>query len=262
MRTILLALFAILLASLQGCVSVGKGNSAVEDALTPTGEKSERYRARLATELAASYLQRQQYSIALEELANATTYDSNYSPAYNVMGLVYHGLSEDIKAEEAFRRATRIDPNNAEAHNNFGWFLCRTKRERESLDAFELALKNPLYNTPELALFSAATCSQRIGLIKIAEQYYKRLLEVSPNTAVAYYGLLDIAYKTARYSEAKAFMQSAFNLSEAPAKVLWQGICVAKKMSDKQAELTYLNQLSTRYAESTELRRARNGDCD
>jgi type IV pilus assembly protein PilF len=242
-----------------------KDNSAVEAALTPSGEASERVRARLATQLAAGYLQRQQYNVALEELANATRADSGYSPAYDVMGLVYHGLNENEKAEIAFRRAISIDANNAEAHNNFAWFLCRTKRERESLDIFEKALRNPLYATPDIALYTAATCAQKAGLIKAAEDYYKRLLQIVPRAAIAYYGLLDIAIKTARFDEAKIYAQSALNLGEAPAKILEQAVCVARRVSDKQAELHALNQLSSRFANSDEYRRVRmstNTHCD
>ena len=37
--------------------------------------------------------------------------------------------------EEAFRKALSISPDDSDTLNNYGWFLCQTKRERETIAA-------------------------------------------------------------------------------------------------------------------------------
>ena len=74
-----------------------------------------------------------QYKIALDELRKAIMADSGYGPAYNVYGLVYMDLAEDKLAEENFRRAIELNPNNSDARTNFGWFLCTRGRTTQVL---------------------------------------------------------------------------------------------------------------------------------
>lgn len=109
----------------------------------PTGDRLET--ARLRTELAFNYFQRGQMAVALEEIKAALAADPDYGTAFNVLGLINMDLGENAKADEAFRKALTILPNDSDALNNYGWFLCQTKRERESIDRFMQALKNPLY---------------------------------------------------------------------------------------------------------------------
>ena len=68
---------------------------------------ADRVRARVHTELAASYFELGNIPVALEEAKEALRADANYGPAHNVMGLVYAQLKEDRLAEESFRRASR-----------------------------------------------------------------------------------------------------------------------------------------------------------
>ena len=80
------------------------------------------------------------------------------------------------KAEQNFERALALAPNDPEIHHNWGWYLCQHKREREALAQFELAVRNPLYRTPEIALVNAGRCAQAIGDVRAAEGYFRRAL--------------------------------------------------------------------------------------
>ena len=108
-----------------------------------------RNRARMHTELAAAYFERGNMGVALEELRIALAADPNYAPAYNVLGLVHMDLNENPQAQQSFERALRIAPNDPDINHNYGWFLCQTGREEQSMRYFLAALKNPLYTTPQ-----------------------------------------------------------------------------------------------------------------
>ena len=110
-------------------------------------------------------------------------------------------LGERPKAEENFRRALELAPQDSEIRQNCGWYLCTNGRARESIPEFEAAVRNPLYRTPEIALINAGKCSAAVGEVAQAETYFRRALQASPGNAIAAYNLALVAYKAARYDE-------------------------------------------------------------
>ena len=118
---------------------------------------------KLHTELAAGYYERGQMDVALDELNEAVEARSRHAPTYNIYGLVYAVLRRDSKAEQNFQRALELAPNDSDIRHNWGWYLCTHEREREALAQFDIAMRNPLYKTPEIALVNAGRCSASIG---------------------------------------------------------------------------------------------------
>ena len=90
---------------------------------------------------------------------------------YNIYGLVYAMLGENAKAEENFRQAIALAPNDSDIRANWGAYLCATGRAREAMPEFEQVLRDPLYRTPEIALINAGKCSVAIGETKRADEY-------------------------------------------------------------------------------------------
>ena len=153
------------------------------------GSGDGRQRAEIHTELAAGYYERAQMNVALEELAIAEKFDPTYPRIYNLYGLVYAVMGELPRAEAQFKRALELAPNDAETRHNWGWYLCTHGRERESIAEFEVAIRNPLYRTPEIALVNAGKCSAAIGEVAAADQYFRRALQMRPNDPAAAYNL-------------------------------------------------------------------------
>ena len=153
-------LFAL---DLAGCATHSASSSGQQ--VTTRAQAS----AKVHTELAASYYERAQLGVALEELGKALRAEPNYAPAYNVRGLVNMALHEDRQAEEDFQRSLQLDNSDAGTHNNYGWFLCQRGKERDSIKQFMEALKNPLYATPEKSYVNAGVCSKKSGNARDAE---------------------------------------------------------------------------------------------
>src|SRR5450755_253472 len=219
-------------------------------------------RARMHTELAGGYYERGQMAVAIEELNFAVATDPNYAPAYNTYGLVYAMLGEDRKAEQSFQRALELAPNDSDIHHNWGWYLCQHKREREALAQFEIAVQNSLYRTPEIALVNAGRCAQTIGEVRLAETYFRRALAAQPGNALASYGLSLIAYKEARYDEARQRMRTVMQTTTAPPEAIYLGLCIERKLGDRQAELSYIAQLRNRFPDSIETKAITTEACE
>jgi type IV pilus assembly protein PilF len=254
----------VALALLAGCNSTPKAPEPPQVQATIPAQQpaSPAERARMHTELAGGYYERGQMAIAIEELNLAVATDPNYAPAYNTYGLVYAVLGNDSKAEQSFQRALALAPNDSDVHHNWGWYLCQHKREREALGQFEIAVSNSLYRTPEIALVNAGRCAQTIGDVRAAESYFRRALAVQPGNALASYGLALIAYKEARYDEARKWMRPAVQTTTPPPEALYLGVCVERKLGDSQAELSYVSQLRNRYPNSAETRAVTTESCE
>ncbi|MFO1309199.1 MAG: type IV pilus biogenesis/stability protein PilW [Burkholderiales bacterium] len=225
-------------------------------------EATPRYKAELRTELAAGYFERGQYDVALEELAEAIKFDPTYPQIYNVYGLVYTELGDERKAEEYFRRGLDLAPTDSEIRHNWGWYLCTHGKPRESIAEFEAALRNPLYKTPETALINAGKCSAAAGDTAAADQYLRRALALKPGNPVAAYNLALLSYRGGRVDEARALMRLVMAQTAPPPEALYLGMCIERRLSDSQAEQSYVTQLKNRYPNSAEARAIPTGACE
>jgi type IV pilus assembly protein PilF len=240
-------LVMILLAGLSaGCASTGRDAQKLNSA---DAEAS----AKIHTELAAAYYGEQRYGVALDELKIALSMNGKYAPAYDVRGLVHMALLEDKKAEADFERSLELDNKNSGTRNNYGWFLCQRGREKESMEQFMEAVKNPLYATPEKAYLNAGLCAKKSGKIVEAENYLQKALFLQPKMAEALLGMAELSYAKGDYAGAKSFFlrvsRVGVNLS---ASDLLLAIRVERKLGDKNSEASYKLQLRKRYPDSRE----------
>jgi type IV pilus assembly protein PilF len=225
-------------------------------------EASPQQRAQIRVDLAAGYYERGQMDIALQELAEATRLDPTNPRIYNVYGLVYTVMGDKAKAEENFRKAVELAPNDSDIRHNWGAFLCTTGRAREGIAELDKALTDPLYRTPEIALINAGKCSAQIGEYGRAERYFRQALTASPNNPVAAYNLALLAFREAHYDQARAWMRPVMQQPSPPPEALYLGMCIERKQGDRQAELSYSSQLRNRFPDSAEAKALPDGKCE
>ncbi|HLP99019.1 MAG TPA: type IV pilus biogenesis/stability protein PilW [Sideroxyarcus sp.] len=239
----------LIVSLLAGCASSGGGSGGTPQVDATRAQAI----ARIHTELAAAYYERAQYGVSLQEIGVALQADADYAPAYTVRALVRMALREDEQAEADFRKSLKLDENNSEAHNNYGWFLCQRGREKESFKQFELALRNPLYATPEMAYVNLGVCLKKAGMLKEAESNLQRALILRPGMPEALYGMADWSYTTKDYVGAKSyFLRFSQGVSDLSAEQLWLAVRIERKMRDRNSEASYALQLRKRFPDSRE----------
>lgn len=216
-------------------------------------------RAKVHTELGAMYLQRGNVAVALDEGKIALQADAGYAPAHNLMGLAYMQLGENSAAEDSFRQALRLAPQDPEINNNYGWFLCRTERERQALGYFNTAIKSPLYATPALANTNAGICLLRLKEDDQAALYFARSLQFEPGNVQARYSLADIAYRRGEFLEARQHLATLHQQTEPLAISLWLAIRVEHALGDRLAEARLGAQLRKNFAASPEYQKFKQG---
>jgi len=256
LRSTLYAVLALACGAFYGCAQNPGSSSTQADTVetgTMSGEAGDpRNRARIHTELASAYFERGNMGVALEELRIAIAADPNYAPSYNVLGLVHMDLRENGVAQQHFERGLRIAPNDPDLNNNYGWFLCQTGREAQSIAYFLAALKNPLYNTPARSYVNAGLCSVKINNDRDAVDYFERALRNSPDNQQALLNLASVQYKRGQMETARGLILRFNRLIEPTAESLWLALRIEHKLGDRSAESTLAAQLRRRFPGSPE----------
>lgn len=207
-------------------------------------------RAKLHAELGALYFQSGNLIVALEELTIAISINPNYAPAYSTRGVVLYHINEFESADKDFRRALSLDEKDPEISNNYGWFLCHTGKEKEAIVYFQRAIKNPLYQTPELAYLNLGRCHARIGDLDLAEESIRRTLRFTPNNPQALLELASISYKRRNYDAAREHLRNVVRLSDLDAEGLWLYLRVERRLGDRNAEDSFAAQLRRKFPDS------------
>jgi type IV pilus assembly protein PilF len=220
---------------------------------TPSEDTQSYKSAKVHTELAGLYYQRAQLGIAMDEVTQAVQANPDYAPAYGVRGLVHMALREDKEADEDFRKSLNLDSSDSDTQNNYGWFLCQRGREKESIQHFMAAIKNPMYATPGVAYLNAGLCSRKAGNTKDAEDFLLRALQVQPDSTQAMFALADLNFDNGDYSAAKRYFDSfAQRTDQLTPEQLWLGFRINRKVGDRNSEASYAMQLRNRFPDARE----------
>lgn len=217
--------------------------------------------AKIHTELAAEYFYRGQVDVAIEEITEALKAQSNYAPAYNVLGLINMTLNDDKKALESFERGLRISPKNSEIHNNFGWFLCQRVPARMdgAINHFLIAAKDPLYLTPEMSYSNAGICEIKRQNYNEARSYFNKALSLQPGYLPAAIGLIDLDLQSGFLAEAKTKLLLMLQNNAPTPEILLIAIKIEHAMGNQLAADSYSYQLQKHFPESKEAAAIREG---
>lgn len=245
---------------LTACAGGPSVQPASEQAVSQQPATSDvRNRAKIHTELGSLYLQDQRFGVAIEEARIAIEADPSYAPAYNLLALVHMFLQETPQADEHFRHALRIAPADPEINNNYGWFLCQSGRERQSIEHFMVAVKNPLYSTPSRPLANLGLCYQKLKDDKAAEEFFLKALRADNASAQAMFGLGEVYYRNGRPYEARKQVADLHKLGEPNARSAWLALLIERKIGDREAEARYNSILRRKFQESPEYQKLMQG---
>ncbi len=225
-------------------------------------EGDPRTRAQARTDLAAGYYRNGQLAVALEEARRSVVIDPNFAETYGLLGLIFMEMNERRDAEENFQRALKLDAANAELNNNYGFFLCNSGRERESIEYFDRAIRDPLYRTPARANQNAGACLMRVKEYSGAERYLRRSFELDAGTAVPKFLLSQLYLATGQVEKATFYYNILAKSVESSAESLWLGLRVARANADLRTETQLANELKQRFPAAPETAALARGDFD
>ncbi|MFZ2648647.1 MAG: type IV pilus biogenesis/stability protein PilW [Burkholderiaceae bacterium] len=258
------AMAAWALAALGGCASTAGGPAdESRDRITASDESDASKRARVRLELASAYFGRGQMEYALDQVKLAIQADPTQSEAFNLRGLIYANLGDDRLAEESFRRALQLNPGDADAMQNFGWYLCQRKRFNEAHVQFEQALAAPRYRDSARTSLTQGICYSQAGQLDKAERSLVRANEFDPSNLSAAFNLADVLYQRKEYERARFYVRRVNTSSEvATAQSLWLAVRIENRLGQLRARQDLGQQLRRRFPDSREASAFERGNYD
>ena len=257
------ALAAVAAVMLAGCAGTQTSTEPMLESAGIAGDVGDpRNRAKVHTELGALYYGRGNMAVALEELRIASAADPNYPLTYSMFGLVYMELREHRLAQTNFERGLQLSPTDPDINHNYGWFLCQTGRENESIKYFMQAVRNPLYPAPWRSYSAAGICSMRKNNLKEAEEVFQRALQQEPDDTASLLQLGQIRYRQGGLEEARKLVGRYNKIVEPTPESLWLALRVERKLGERVAEASFANQLRRRFSASREYQQLQRGEYD
>lgn len=174
-------------------------------------------------------------------------------------GLVYERLNDMPKAERAYSAGYRLGKGNPNIQNTYAGFLCRTGKAVAGEKLFDQVARNPLYQTPEVALVNAGVCVRGTGDVVDAERYFTRALAIRPNLPEAMLQLGNIAFDRGDAAQARDIVQHYLAVNPASPEVLWLGFRAERKLGDPTAAVVYARRVQTEFPDSDQAQMMRSG---
>jgi type IV pilus assembly protein PilF len=248
---------AIAAATLLGACAMPKPPAAPanesRDRITASDEPETQKRARARMDLALAYFGRGQVTTALDQVKQAIAADPLYGEAFNLRGLIYSNLGDVVLAEESFRRALQLNPRDADAMHNYGWFLCQHKRYGESSLQFNQALAAPQYRGSPRTLLAMGLCQAFAGQLAESDATLSRAYELDPGNPLTGTNLSEVLFKRGEYERARFYIRRVNAMPDVSnAQTLWLAARIENKLGNQQGALEFGNELRNRFPRSRE----------
>lgn len=210
--------------------------------------------ARLNARLGIEYMKQGQVAIAREKIDKALQQNPRDPGVQMSAGLLYEQLREPKVAERHYRQALKLEPDNPEAQNALGAFLCRNGQAKRGEEVFLEAARNPLYRTPEVAYTNAGVCARRNGRLDKSEEYLRLAVSQRSQYSEALLQMAGVSFERGNFLQARAFLQRYLGMAPASAEVLLLGYQVEKALGDAAAADDFAGRLRRQFPNSPESR--------
>ena len=230
MKRLLTVLTLLLLAA---CASTGTAPTAEREIKTDSDQTDGERRAGIRLELAQGYFSRGQFNTALDELKLALQAKPDMREAVNLRGLIYASMGENQLAEDAFRRALVVYPNDPDTLHNYGWFMCQQQRWETSDALFDQALAQPTYRAPARTLLAKGVCEARAGRMLVAEKTLARAFELDPSSPAVAVNLSEVLFRNHELERARFYVKRVNGQPEqVNAQSLWLQLRIERKLGN------------------------------
>ena len=213
--------------------------------------------AEINTRLGIGYLERGEYQTALEKLQIALNHDPDHVPAHLGAALIYEQINDSSRAGQHYRRAVRLAPNDGGTLNSYGVYLCRQGEYRLAEQQFMAAVRDPFYDTPQVAWANAGTCARRNGELETANQHLRRAVEIDPQYPDPLYHLAETYYQQGEAFRARAFLQRFEAVADPEPGALLLGYRIESKLDNHSDANQYASRLEREFPDSSQTRELR-----
>lgn len=238
---------------MAGCVAPPPATGDSKDRITDSDQTDASKRANVRMELATAYFSRGQLTTALDEVKQALVVSPNLGEAYNLRGLIYAALGDDVLAQESFRRALQINPSDGDSMHNYGWYLCQQKHYPEAEALFQQAIALSQYVGTSRTMLTSGVCQARAGKWAEAEVTLGKAYERDPANPATAINLAEVLLRRGEAERARFYVRRVNAVAnQSNAQTLWLAARIEMKLGNRQAANEYGLQLRNRFPQSRE----------
>ncbi len=253
-RDTTMAVVLVALVALGGCshklnlrTTDVRNDVSPQNPLPRDTENTPQRAAQTEVALAEQYIESKQYEIALDRLQRATKLDPDSADAYTMLGLLYERINRPEQADAAYAKSIKLASDKGAVLNNYGAWLCRSGRYTEADPWFRKAVADPFYKTPAAALANASECAIKAGKPELAEGYDRQLLAIDPANAAALQDMTSILFARGDYLHARAFSERLLAAGQVVPESLDMAATIEDKLGDAEAARKYRNRIATEF---------------
>jgi len=134
---------------------------------------------------------------------------------YIERGLLYLNQDAFKEAEEDFRKAASMNPDNLFAYNNIGMVYKKQEQYKTAIEWFQKAADRLDFEPSTLPLTNMGNCYECIGQYEEAAKCYKRNIELFPQKAAVFVNLAAMYRAMGKYEEALPYYQKGMESPDA-----------------------------------------------
>jgi len=147
--------------------------------------------------LGTTYLQQKKFAEAIKHLKISIKLDSNYSHAYNNLGIALAETNNFLEAKNNYDKAISLDKGYIDAYLNRGISLNKLKRYSEAIINFNLVIKAKPHNAK--VFNNIANVYRNLKLFDNALENYDKAIKIQPNYLEAINNKSQILYEQKKY---------------------------------------------------------------
>lgn len=208
--------------------------------------------AEINAQLGIEYMRKGMYEAAMEKLTKAVKQNSHLQLAQVSLAILYEKLGEDGKALKHYRKAYSINRKDPVTLNAYGQFLCRDGKLEKADEMFMTAVKDPLYQYPELIFTNAGICAMKRPDAVLASSYFRKALQRNPNYVPALREMVRASFAQEKYLATRAYLQRLQTASSLTPEFLWIGVQAEAALQDSNAVASYTLVLKNQFPEADE----------
>lgn len=184
--------------------------------------------------IGVSYLAKEQPHEAFREFQKAIKLNPKNKGSLNAIGLINIEFKEYEDAIIYFKRAISIDPDYSGAMNNLGVTYVRLQEWDEAIKYFRMALRNPLYVTPERAYSNMGYAFFKKGDYPNAMNTLKKAIARHPDFPRPIYILGLVYMKLGKNKAAVDEFQKAVDIAPGYIDAQWELANAYLRVGDKE----------------------------
>ena len=224
LRSAACALLIAVVIAAGGCVTETTGG------LPAPGTEAQRTKAQL--DLARGYIERRDFNRARGALDQALAISPRNVEAHVLNAVLLHAQGEFELAEFHYKTALRIEPDNAQALNNYGTFLYSRGRFDDAITPLARLVQDTGYRARSQAFENLGLAYLRAGRNEEAKAALTRSLELNFRQATAILELAELAFNDQEFAQASTLLSDFKAVARQNARSLCLGIKVAKATDD------------------------------